>query len=230
MSVGPYLTYASTEELLSGAKRQADAVEAAGYRRTVQLYYIARYFVSLYESRDQKVPLQVWNEYRNAFDHFARHLTVAPDLARDDEHHHLNKMEGHVQRAVLDICKFLCLYYDSFYQETVLADVDTLRLVSNGDFLKEANQVYASAKAQLLRAKQSDSNLGETPVVNDDVVTEYCNAVFLFKRIEDLYEENNANVVEARVNFKKLQSLSFVQQGVLAAVIAAVFFALGQFL
>ncbi len=230
MTTGPYLTYTSAEELLLGARKQADRSKATGYRRTIELYYIARYFVSLYESRDQKVPLQVWNEYRNAFDHFARHLTVASEIDKDTDDRHLNKMEGHVQRAVLDVCKFLCLYYDDYYKATVLQDLDTLRLVSNGHFLQEVNDTYRSAKAQLLRAKQSDSNLGEIPVVNNDVVSEYCAAVFLFKRIEDLYDENNANVVEAGINFRKMQALSVRKQIFIAVVIAAVSLGIGLLL
>ena len=149
-----YLDIASAGELFARAKRQADAVGAVEYRRTVELYYIARYLVSLFESREQQLPLQVWNEYRNAFDHFVRHLTVSNDMALDDGHHHLRKMEGHIQRAALDICKFLCIYYDDFYDREIRSQANVMAIVTDGQFLTRANDLAASARAKLLRASR----------------------------------------------------------------------------
>lgn len=224
-----YLDIGSADELFERAKRQADTVSAVEYRRTVELYYIARYLVSLFESREQQLPLQVWNEYRNAFDHFVRHLTVSNDMTADDDHHHLRKMEGHIQRAALDICKFLCIYYDDFYNEEIHSQAGVMAIVTDGQFLTCANDLATSARATLLRAKQADSNLGETADVNRDIVELYCAAVFEYMKIETMYHENSERVVRARLNAKRMSATSLAKQGLIAAVIAAVFFVAGLY-
>lgn len=226
---GQYLDVESAGRLFERAKNQSDTVAASEYRRTVELYYVARYLVSLFESRDQKLPLQVWNEYRNAFDHFARHLTVSSDITTEDAHSHLHKMEGHIQRAALDICKFLCIYYDEFYKKEIHAQSSVMALVSDGIFLNQANELATSAEATLLRAKEADSNLGETADVNRAVVELYCEAVFSYKKIETLYRENNENITRARLNSKRMRSTSLATQFVIAAGVAVAFFFLGMY-
>ena len=227
---GRYLDVESAERLFERAKNQANAVAEGEYRRTVELYYVARYLVSLFESRDQQLPLQVWNEYRNAFDHFARHLTVSKDIASEDAHRHLHKMEGHIQRAALDICKFLCIYYDGFYKSQIQTQSNVMALVSNGTFLDRANELATSAEATLLRAKEADSNLGETADVNREVVELYCEAVFAYKQVETLYRENNENITQARLNSKRMRATSIAAQLAVAVGVAVLFFLLGLYL
>ena len=225
----PYLDVESAHELFGRAKSQATAVAEPEYQRTVELYYIARYLVSVFESRDQKLPLQVWNEYRNAFDHFARHLTVSQDIAADDVHHHLRKMEGHIQRAALDVCKFLCIYFADFCKTEILSRRDVMALVTDGAFLTQANELAASAETALLRAKEADSNLGEDANVNDNVVELYCEAVFDYMKIESLYRTNNENITKALLNSKRMAATSIWKQVLIAVGVAIAFFLLGMY-
>ena len=225
-----FLDVESADRLFERAKKQSNAVAETEYQRTVELYYIARYLVSLFESRDQMLPLQVWNEYRNAFDHFARHLTVSQDITSEDAHDHLHKMEGHIQRAALDICKFLCIYYEKFYKTEIHSQSDVMALVTNGTFLTQASELATSAETILLHAKEADSNLGETADVNREVVELYCEAVFAYKKIESLYRENNENITQARLNSKRMSTTSVVKQIAIAAGVAIVFLLLGLYL
>ena len=225
--VPSYLDVSTSAELFQRAEAQAKSVPF-GYRPTVRLYYIARYMVSAFEARDQTLPLQIWNEYRNAFDHFARHLTTTDDILREDKHRHLNKMEGHIQRAVLDICKFLCIYFDDYYKQHVQRESHVLAHVSDGDLLEDANRIYVQAQASLLKAKQEDSNLGEEATTNSEVVRLYCDAVFEFMKIETMHRTNNKNIVKARQRYRGMQTLSVTKQVAIGVVIAAVFFFLGS--
>lgn len=225
--VPSYLDVTTSAELFKRAEVQAGSVPP-GYEPTVQLYYIARYMVSAFEARDQTLPLQIWNEYRNAFDHFARHLTATDDILKEDKHRHLNKMEGHIQRAVLDICKFLCIYFDDYYKQQVLCKSHFLAHVSDGELLERANNIYVQAQAFLLKAKQADSNLGEEASTNSEIVKLYCDAVFEFMKIETLHRKNNKNIVKARQRYHGMQALSIAKQVAIGVAIAAVFFFLGS--
>ena len=224
-----YLDIESADELFERAKRQSNAVNAQEYRRTVELYYVARYLVSVFESREQELPIQVWNEYRNALDHFARHLTVSPDIVSEDDHHHLRKMEGHIQRAALDICKFLCIYFSDRYKVDIASQGDVMALVTDGAFLTRANELAAIAEATLLQAKEVDSNLGEDAEANRDVVRLYCEAVFAYKRIETLYRQNNENITRARLNSRRVASISIGKQALIAVAVAVASFLLGLY-
>ena len=101
------------------------------FRRSAYLYYIARLMVALYEALLSKLPIQVWNEYRNSMDHFMRYITNPTDENKD----HLSKMEGHIQRAVLDVCKYFCIGMKEKTDSTIRKDgMECLRLVDNGSF------------------------------------------------------------------------------------------------
>ena len=138
-------------------------------------------------------------------------------------------MEGHIQRAALDICKFLCIYYDGFYKSQIQAQSGIMALVSNGTFLNQANELATSAEATLLRAKEADSNLGEAADVNREVVELYCEAVFAYKKIETLYRENNENITQARLHSKRMRATSIAAQLAIAAGVAVLFFFLGLY-
>ncbi|MBE0491312.1 MAG: hypothetical protein IBX44_03560 [Sulfurospirillum sp.] len=94
--------FKTKDELLQKAGEQSNKVEEK-YKQSIFLYFIARYFVSVHEAKFGTIPIQVWNEYRNALDHFFRNLT-------NNDPAHIGKMEGHIQRAVLDILKSIVIW------------------------------------------------------------------------------------------------------------------------
>jgi hypothetical protein len=92
----------TSEDLLKFADEYS--IKASeGFASSLKLYFIARYFVAIVECRFYQVPIQVWNEYRNALDHFFRDMT-------DPSHNHKRKMESHLLRASLDVIKLFCHY------------------------------------------------------------------------------------------------------------------------
>ncbi|MBK6639240.1 MAG: hypothetical protein IPG34_17235 [Rhodocyclaceae bacterium] len=75
----------------------------------VNVYFLTKQVIALYEAQINYLPLQVYNEMRNALDHYMRAITFS-GLTQPNERrrHHINKMTGHLQRALLDVIKLTC--------------------------------------------------------------------------------------------------------------------------
>jgi len=191
------------EELVARAKAQSDLAPEA-YRSIVELYYFARYFVSLYEARYHQLPIQVWNEYRNSLDHFVRHLTksgLPPESERENCRidGHLRLMKGHIQRAALDILKFNCHETDRWFLRQANSDEENvLSGVNDGMFLRTFYELHKSAQEAFFRAKAEDSSLGENAKYNKEVISRYVDAAFKYEALRDHYENNLGNIAEAR--------------------------------
>ena len=174
----------SRDELLEAASSSSqNVIEPLQY--TVYLYFIARYLVAIFEARHGELPLQVWNEYRNAFDHFCRYLTdVEPDKLFSEKVGHLAKMESHTQRAVLDICKIICHRSEErIREETMHWGLEAIRLVEGGSFYSKLKVESEEASRIFQKAKVDDSRLGDDVQKNKAVIDDYLDACFKFDNI-----------------------------------------------
>lgn len=125
------------------------------YKQIVEVYYIARYFMSWFESRETpEVPIQVWNEYRMAMDHFMRSLTS--EEAENEAQ--LRRMDAHLQRAALDVLKLLFTSMSDscgqFFKGYSAKAVNTLE---SGEFRTKATRLSDCAQLQYHKAKLMDS-------------------------------------------------------------------------
>ncbi|ORU95111.1 MAG: hypothetical protein A6F71_10635 [Cycloclasticus sp. symbiont of Poecilosclerida sp. M] len=171
-------------DLIKAAEKQASRVEE-DYKHSTYLYYIVRYFVSVFESRYGAIPLQVWNEYRNALDHFFRYLTNNADNQVNGQPRQLSKMEGHLQRAALDIMKIHChKTKDSVSEMKKSYKPEVLQLVDNGDFFTYLISETNRAEQLFEEAKIYDSNLGETASLDKEVLEKYLEAAFVFDALK----------------------------------------------
>jgi hypothetical protein len=137
--------FETLEELEKGAQLTAKNAQAE-FQHTAYLYTMARYLVALNEGRHHNIPIQVWNEYRNALDHLYRHL-----IGREGQ---VKKMEEHIQRAVLDAAKTYCHEADKRLAERISReDQECLRLVSNGTFYADLTRALNEAQSSFLGAK-----------------------------------------------------------------------------
>lgn len=160
-------------ELLLEAKKQANKVEEK-LSQSVYLYFVTRYFVSIFEARFGEISIQVWNEYRNALDHYFRHLTQA-------ETKNLSKMEAHLQRAALDIMKFYChKSQDKLNEEKNNYKKEVLALVDNGNFYPTLLKGIHTSESLFMEAKAFDSTLGEDAKTNENILDKYMEALFSF--------------------------------------------------
>ena len=210
----------SPREVFERARGHANKAPAP-LRQSLYLYYISRYQVSLYETAFGAMPRQLLNEYRSGLDHFMRFLSSGNPLDNDDEHHNLHKMERHLQRAVLDICKYHAYkmgrkggWLDEFESEH--GGPAVLGLVSDGEFCEELQCARARAERALAEAKLSDDALGEDLGQNDRVVGAYMDAAYLWQGVRALCLNKKAEITRARKEYgniaKKAESLSMKKQ------------------
>lgn len=213
------------DELVAKARAQSAKVDD-DFRGIVELYYFARYFMSVFEARNHELPIQVWNEYRNALDHYTRHLTTPPDAPNPKDH--LDKMRGHMQRAALDVLKLVCHKSLEWYDERrATHSVRALTLVQDGTFLTNVESLKRNAEMLLIKAKVNDSNLGDDAKRNKKIVAQYIDAAFAFEELRNAFDDASAAIINAEHQvetltdhgLKKAQQRSF-WIGVAASVIA----------
>jgi hypothetical protein len=198
--------YKSREALCEAADKAASDVSSNVFRSSVFLYYIARYLVSVYEARYLELPIQVWNEYRNALDHFMRHVSSGGDEAQDDAHH-LQRMEGHIQRAVLDVTKILCVKsYDAITHEIEMWGDNVLDVIDDGTFRADIRKSLMEATDLLEEAKTNDAQLGHDAWVNRAVIERFLDSFFKFDHIIRTFNEKHLALVNLKLQLDKVKS------------------------
>ncbi|MDX9902348.1 MAG: hypothetical protein RBT22_12750 [Aliarcobacter sp.] len=192
--------FKSKEELIKKAEETSSVIKNTNYKESIYLYFIARYFVSLYEAKFGTIPIQVWNEYRNSLDHFFRDLT-------NPDNNHLKKMSGHLQRAVLDILK---LYCHSIQEEVKKLKNDIkpeiLRLVDNGDFSKKLDIDINKSNELFATAKIKDSSLGDDSHTNKEIIGNYLDAVYSFDTTHSYINEKFQDIDYAKYNYESIHT------------------------
>jgi len=183
MSSESFELYPNKAALEEKAKQVANTAEPSEYEQSVYLYFIARYFVSIYEAKFSEIPLQVWNEYRNALDHYFRHITSGGKGS------HIEKLECHIQRAVLDVAKLFCHDSQSHIEELInKEDPKCLRLIDNGQFNTHLQKLKTNAIRSFSEAKTGDSALGSDAAKDNEILSAYLEACYGFIALEELIE------------------------------------------
>ena len=192
----------SKEKLEEAASSIATEAPEALYQPTY-LYFLARFLVIFYEVNFAELPVQVWNEYRNALDHHFRSLT-----GKDNEEtsKHLRKMEGHLQRAVLDICKLSCHKTEErFAKALILENQQALRLVDNGEFYLQVNDLFKKAKNAFVSAKAWDLGLGDGANLDRTIVGKYLEAFYSYRNAELFLECGRSKIITAEQQIRAIQ-------------------------
>lgn len=171
--------FTSKEELLKEAVNFGNIANTP-FKISTKYYFIARYFVSVYESRFGEIPIQVWNEYRNALDHFFRNETSQPEeTVSDDIPKHIHRMEGHILRAALDILKMYChKVIDDLKNQKNGYKREVLVLVDNGKYLENVTTELESAIELFTVAKTQDLQLSNDEHDCHEVLENYLKAAF----------------------------------------------------
>ena len=193
--------FSSKEDLLSRARTQGNA-SPKPYKKAVELYYITRYFVSAFEARNHQIPLQVWNEYRNALDHFFRHVTL-PDHPEYSEQ--LCLMENHIKRACLDVIKLTCHKGDEWLVNKIEGyDQQALLIVDNGEFIKSFQERCNKARDLFLEAKTQDHNFGASVSENKKIVSMYIDAAFAFESLREEIDNKEPVILDRVLELQKI--------------------------
>ena len=194
--------YQTKNDLVDAANRTAKSAQSQ-YEHSTYLYFLARYLVILYEVKFAALPMQVWNEYRNALDHHFRSVTTtdAPAMAS-----HIRKMEGHLHRAVLDVCKLFCRHYSEALEKTYQAlNSDTVRFVDNGKFEDEYLRSMRGAQSLFVHAKAQDLALGDGANGDKDILNLYLDSVYKLLTTEELLDAKIHDISKATLLIKGLQ-------------------------
>jgi hypothetical protein len=195
-----FSVFTEKESLLSSVEEQITHV-SADLKSASKYYFIARYAVSVHESRFGEITIQVWNEYRNAMDHFFR-----CQASESNDHNQLRKMEGHLLRAALDALKILChKSIDEIDSEKNKHDRQVLSLVDNGDFYSILLSDSAKARKIFEQAKTEDILLGADSIDNVEVLEKYLNAFFALDNIILAIVDKQAAIATA---YKSRDSIS----------------------
>jgi hypothetical protein len=203
-----FKSYKSRQALCEAADEAASGVSSPVFRSSVFLYYIARYLVAVYEARCQELPIQVWNEYRNALDHFMRHVAAGGNEAQDDAHH-LHRMEGHIQRAVLDVTKILCVKsHDAITHEIEAWGPNILDAIDGGSFRADIRRSLMEATDLLEEAKTNDAQLGHDAWVNRFVIERFLDSFFKFDQIVRVFDEKHLALVNLKLHFDRIENQS----------------------
>lgn len=210
----------SSKEKLEQAASEISSNAAGHLHQATYLYFLARFLVIYYEVNFAELPIQVWNEYRNALDHYFRSIT---EVNQAEAAKHISKMEGHLQRAVLDICKIICHKTEGRFSEALSSEnQEALRLIDNGGFHPRLLSIFKSAKDAFVEAKAWDLHLGDGASKDRDIVGKYLQAFYSYRDAELYLEENRSKIHTAEQTVKSIKyqsSKHHVRDSLIAKVI-----------
>jgi len=186
-----YALFEDVSSLEKAAEFYASKANPRHFSEALYLYFIARYLVSVFEVEFRELPIQVWNEYRNALDHFFRYV-------ESGEKNQIAKMNGHIQRAVLDVCKFYC--YRAYDQFNDNLQQDIYPWLKSPEIKARLVADIEQAKKLFIEAKNSDVALGSDEPGNRLVIRKYLKVFFRYLDISrsflDLHKQASAGALD----------------------------------
>ena len=213
------LLFNSPEELLSEAQ-QVSSKAPQNLKESIEPYFVSRYFVAVYEARHGEIPIQVWNEYRNALDHLFRYL-----VSSENNTGQINSAHKHFLRAALDILKLHIHKTQESINKTVTAlNPKVVKLVDNGEFITHLNKNISEATNLFERAKINDSRLGDDKNKNSSVLKDYLNAAFAFEKIGIEFNEKQYAIKNATTEYETIHGAGHkhsIKDGIFIHLIAA---------
>lgn len=166
------LEIANANKLKQRAKEYALtlAVEDQYLQNTVELYFLTKQAIIFYDAKVSAIPTQVFNELRNALDHFMRSLillnedgTTLLDVEsrKKNKYKHIEKMEGHLQRALLDVVKLGCARINEEVEKTHSRfGKKAVSAAKEGQYAIQIFGALSRAEDLLIEAKSIEAKLG----------------------------------------------------------------------
>jgi hypothetical protein len=215
------IAFKSTKTFEDEFNKYMDAVlqikpEYETHRTLLYYNFSLRYFVAYYESRFDAIPLQVYNEYRMAFDHFMRSFIVDKSDKGDD----WDKALNHMLRGILDILKLNCFWLREFilHQHKSIPR-KALDFISNGEYIKIYSEFQVSAEFALWEAKRKESEIGSDSKKNLEVVKDFINAFLAHMRWDEYQRENKGNIVGMVAKYRINIAFKFIGVAAILKVI-----------
>ena len=211
----------SLGNFLEGPGRLTESLtgECSKYKETVRIYFILKQISAMYEAESKRLPIQVFNEMRNALDHFIRSLIHPEDVNRESEN--IQQMNRHIQRAFLDTSKILCAFYDESSKEKHSRfSNEAIGYVQEGDYQKEFTRLQVMAHEMYTDAKLLDYSLGSDG--EESVRDAYINAVIAHKDLSKYQTDNYHKIKWAAAKITAIKGLKWtaaIISGVVAGII-----------
>ena len=208
-------SFKDRQSLCAAADRFAAQTPENIYKQSARLHYIARYMIAVHEADLGKLPLQVWNEYRSAFDHFMRYTTSG----QTQDKNHIYKMEGHLQRAVLDASKLVCLnFFEKVETEFSEWGTDVIDIFDGGTLGRTIRQNLTEARDLFIEAKMSDNHLGDNPNHNNSVINKFLDCYFKLDQTLRIIDEHDSSVKTMKETFSQKKKSSDIRQNLYVSV------------
>lgn len=171
--------------------------------KVIYLYSIARAVIAILEARIHRLPLQVYNEMRNAFDHYLQAIIVTKDSKNEQLEYRKEQilyMEKHIQRALLDVIKVLCAeIYLNIKNRRKELHTKSLALVNDGKFIGELENKILAAEEAMIHAKTTEylgrfkaKESGESP--SNDVCDSFLRVMILHLDLDDFFREKTQDI------------------------------------
>ena len=190
------------------------------------LYYnfSLRYFIAYYESRFDKIPLQVYNEYRMTFDHFMRFFID------EKEGSDWSRALSHARRGVLDILKLNCFWLQEIIsQKHKSVPFKAFGLDFEGKYIRDYSELQASAEFALWEAKRKEIEICDDKDKNISVIDNFIVAFLAHLRWDEYQRRNAGKIAKMKIKYIALFAFKFV--GILAIIKVAIDdFGLGDFI
>jgi tetratricopeptide (TPR) repeat protein len=158
------------EKFQEGPSTARDSLQVADaeFKDAVYLYFLTKQAMSLYEAQLNYLPLQVYNEMRNALDHYMRAIVrtpssvvAPPEVQNERRQKHITKMTEHLQRALLDVIKLTCgSMVEKIDRTHKQIGERALSLALDGEYIKLSTQYQMNAELCLVGAKMIEHKLG----------------------------------------------------------------------
>ena len=222
----------TTEELFKEANSLVGNVPLH-LKRSIWLYFIARYINAAFTAWHDQLPAQILNEFRSAPDHLFRDITENEGkevLSKTSDN--IKKAELHLQRAALDASKLHAKktsenvekYFNTYIKGINKKAWDSY---NKGEFSKTINDDLNSAKKSFEKARIGDNKLGSDYSDNDKVITMYIDAFFLYKKVQQKLNDESLEINKLSNSFdsykRGFSARSFLL-GIVASLVASFIF------
>lgn len=193
------------------------------FKHAIYLYFLTKQVIAIYESKIERIPLQIYNEMRNALDHYFRSILIIEDNEEEQKKYrdkNIKRLEGHIQRALLDVVKLTCAaIIDNVRFKNKKFGEKAIMLVNHGEFYKELASLIKEAELSLVDAKYSEYIIGRNNKQDLDSTDKYLKALIFHLKVDEFYKDSLKNLYWGKAKVYILSSAQFAS-GIIVAVVA----------
>jgi hypothetical protein len=181
------------------------------YKELAYYHFMLRHILAYYEARVDVAPVQIYNEYRMAFDHYMRRVEM-------NNEGHEKKALAHLLRANLDIIKLGCYWLKEYCEKKHRwMPKKALGIISNGEYIKTYTKLQVCAEGLFREAKEKEVLIDESD--NMDILDKFLVAFLKYKEWNEYQENNLENVMFINMKYYLIVGFPLMFTAVMGAII-----------